>query len=138
MRFDDLSDSEWALIEDLFRPTHPRADRRGRPRIDARVLVNAVLWVLTTGDRWSRLPGRYPTPQTCRRRHDEWQASGALPQLIERLAAGGRTIALPERGEVVENTTAAAQPTHERLRGAFWINPEAWRPPASTVEMEKR
>jgi putative transposase len=131
MRFNDLDDREWALIEDLFRPVATRADRRGRPRIDARVAVNAVLWVLTTGETWSRVPGRYPTPQTCRRRYEEWQVNGTLSEAVERLTAAGRSIRLREQDAAADNTVASVSPAHERLRGAFWLNPESWRPPAN-------
>lgn len=60
--FDDLRDNEWALVEALFCSEPARSERRGRPRVEARSVVNAVLWVLSTGEGWSKLPGRYPSP----------------------------------------------------------------------------
>ena len=71
MMFDDLRDNEWALVEALFCAEPARSERRGRPRVEARAVVNAVLWVLSTGEGWSKLPGRYPSPPTCRRRFDD-------------------------------------------------------------------
>ena len=81
MLFDDLRDNEWALVEGLFCSEPARSERRGRPRVEARSVVNAVLWVLSTGEGWSKLPGRYPSPPTCRRRFDEWQADGTLAEI---------------------------------------------------------
>ena len=85
MLFDDLRDNEWALVEALFCAEPARSERRGRPRVEARAVVNAVLWVLSTGEGWSKLPGRYPSPPTCRRRFDEWQADGTLAEIVKRL-----------------------------------------------------
>ena len=128
MVFDDLRDNEWALVEALFCAEPARSERRGRPRVEARAVVNAVLWVLSTGEGWSKLPGRYPSPPTCRRRFDEWQADGTLAENVKRLGTSGREISL--RGRI--GATAAkppAPPSRDRLRGAFWTNPESWRAP---------
>ena len=128
MLFDDLRDNEWALVEALFCAEPARSERRGRPRVEARAVVNAVLWVLSTGEGWSKLPGRYPSPPTCRRRFDEWQADGTLAEIVKRLGTSGREISL--RGRI--GATAAKPPpppSRDRLRGAFWTNPESWRAP---------
>lgn len=128
MLFDDLRDNEWALVEALFCAEPARSERRGRPRVEARAVVNAVLWVLSTGEGWSKLPGRYPSPPTCRRRFDEWQADGTLAEIVKRLSTCGRQISL--RGRI--GASAAKPPTpqsRDRLRGAFWTNPESWRAP---------
>jgi putative transposase len=128
MVFDDLKDYEWALVETLFSDEPKRSERRGRPRVEARAVVNAVLWVLSTGEGWSKLPGRYPSPPTCRRRFDEWQSDGTLTELVKLLSCSGRQVSLRGRA----GTTVAkppAPPSRDRLRGAFWTNPESWRAP---------
>jgi putative transposase len=129
MLFDDLRDNEWALVEALFCEEPQRSERRGRPRVEPRAVVNAVLWVLSTGEGWSKLPGRYPSPPTCRRRFDEWQTDGTLNEMVKRLAGTGRQISLRGRaGAAVSKPPAPA--SRDRLRGAFWTNPESWRAPA--------
>jgi len=129
MLFDDLKDNEWALVEALFCAEPARSERRGRPRVEARAVVNAVLWVLSTGEGWSKLPGRYPSPPTCRRRFDEWQADGTLAEVVKRLSSNGREISL--RGRIGATATKPpSPPSRDRLRGAFWTNPESWRAPA--------
>jgi putative transposase len=128
MLFDDLRDNEWALVEALFCVEPARSERRGRPRVEARAVVNAVLWVMSTGEGWSKLPGRYPSPPTCRRRFDEWQADGTLTEIVKRLSACGRQVSL--RGRIGGSAVKPpAPPSRDRLRGAFWTNPESWRAP---------
>ncbi|MGI4901832.1 MAG: transposase [Janthinobacterium lividum] len=129
MAFDDLKDDEWSLVETLFCEEPKRGERRGRPRVEPRAVVNAVLWVLSTGEGWSKLPGRFPSPPTCRRRFDEWQADGTLDEMVTLLGRSGRQVSLRSRiGTSMLKT--AAPPSQHRLRGAFWTNPESWRAPA--------
>ena len=81
----DLTDAQWAVLEPTFRPRR-RPDRRGRPWTDPRAVLNGVLWVLRTGAPWHDLPRRYPPYQTCHRRFQQWQRSGRLDRLLQRLA----------------------------------------------------
>ena len=130
MHFEELSNEEWSLVAPIL-SAQPRAGvlKRGRPRIRTRVVANAVLWVLSTGEGWSKLPGRYPSPPTCRRRFDEWQADGTLGEIVKRLGACGRQISL--RGRIGASAAKPPAPrSSDRLRGAFWTNPESWRAPA--------
>lgn len=129
--FDDLTDSEWALVRDLFDREPSPSTRRGRPPVEARAVVNAVLWVLVSGQRWSRLPGWYPSQPTCRRRFDTWQADGKLAEMVRRLETSGRAISLRDKvSPAASKALAHKVPAHsfsERLRGAFWTNPASWR-----------
>ena len=45
-----LSDAKWALIEPHIPP------RKGRPGGDARLFLDALLWIGTTGSPWRDLP----------------------------------------------------------------------------------
>lgn len=128
MVFDDLKDHEWELVETLFSDEPKRSERRGRPRVEPRPVVNAVLWVLSTGEGWSKLPGRYPSPPTCRRRFEEWQADGTLNEMVKLLDCAGRHVSM--RGRTATSISKpAVTPSRDRLRGAFWTNPESWRAP---------
>ena len=128
MPFDDLRDAEWDVIGALLCDDPIRNERRGRPRVDSRAVINGVLWLLSTGEGWSKLPGRYPSPPTCRRRFEQWQGDGTLAEVFKRLASCGREVTL--RGCVVISPSKSATPASlDRLRGAFWTNPEVWRPP---------
>lgn len=94
MRCDELSDDEWERVEPLL---DDEPARRGRPRAEARRVVNAVLWVLSTGEGWGALPERFPSSPTCRRRFEAWLASGTFYEVIGRLRDGGRRVSLDGR-----------------------------------------
>ena len=128
IHFDDLTDSEWALIEGLFCNEVVAPDRSGRRRVEPRTVVNAVLWALATGHGWSRVPGWYPSRPTCRRRFEEWQADGTLAEIIRRLNAAGRKVAL--RGPVGDAFNhPPGNPDHKPLNGLAWTSPQTWRAP---------
>jgi transposase len=131
MFFSELSNEEWAKVSGLIGETEVREHRRGRPKAHPRTIVNAVLWILTTGETWSRLPSHYPTAPTCRRRFVDWQRTGTLIEIVEVLALGGRSFAYVPRQRVAEPAPRPEPATYEcdRLRGVFWQNPESWRTP---------
>jgi putative transposase len=131
--FNDLQDTEWDVIGALFCDDPMRNERRGRPRVDPREVVNGVLWLLSTGEGWSKLPGRYPSPPTCRRRFEKWQSDGTLAEMFRRLASCGREVQL--HGSIVVTAGKLPGPgSLDRLRGAFWTNPEVWCAPAQTAQ----
>jgi transposase len=81
----DLTDAQWSCLVPLFRPKRQK-DGRGRPWQDTRAVMNGVLWVLRTGAPWHDLPRRYPPYPTCHRRFQQWQRSGLLTHLLQKLA----------------------------------------------------
>jgi len=60
MEFVELSDEEWELIKPLL----PTKARVGRPRVDDRVVINGILYVLITGCRWMNMPVEYGSYKT--------------------------------------------------------------------------
>ena len=53
----DLTDAQWALIEDLIPPAKPG----GRPRkMSMREVMNGILYVLRSGCAWRMLPHDFP------------------------------------------------------------------------------
>jgi putative transposase len=57
----DLRDAEWALIA----PFMPAAKRIGRPRTtDLRAVVDAILYMASTGCQWRQLPKEFPPYST--------------------------------------------------------------------------
>ena len=68
----DLTDREWALIE----PFMPPPCRIGRPRkADLREVLNAVLYMASTGCQWRQLPKDFPPVSTVQRYSCEWRDS---------------------------------------------------------------
>ncbi|ACD16361.1 transposase [Paraburkholderia phytofirmans] len=138
MFFDELSNDEWALLAALVSDEPAvRLNRRGRPRAEPRIVANAVLWILTTGEPWSKLPGRYPSGPTCRRRFEEWQLNGTLLEMVRLLSQTGRTFAyVPQPAPPVAAKPAAPvaetpSVRDEHLRGVSWRSPESWQAPGS-------
>src|SRR6266705_4629017 len=84
-----VDDELWELIQPLL----PRRTRRyrhpGRRRLDDRCVLNGILFVLTTGIAWQRLPGElgFGSGMTCWRRLRDWQQAGVWQQLHEQLLA---------------------------------------------------
>jgi transposase len=89
----DLTEEQWKVVEALLPEVNQREDRRGRPRIPSRDVLNGILWVLRTGAPWHDMPERYPSYQTCHRRFQEWRETGAFEAILRELAAD-----LRERG----------------------------------------
>jgi transposase len=141
MFFDELSNDEWALLAALVSDEPAvRLNRRGRPRAEPRIVANAVLWILTTGEPWSKLPGRYPSGPTCRRRFEEWQLNGTLLEMVRLLSqTGRRTFAYIPQPAPPVGAKPAAKPApvaaeapsmrDEGLRGVSWKSPESWQTP---------
>jgi len=69
----DVSDTEWAQIEALL----PVPKRLGRPRTtQMRQVVNAMLYLLTTGCQWRLLPKEFPPFSTVQRFFYRWRDAG--------------------------------------------------------------
>jgi len=139
MFFDELSNDEWALLMALVSDEPAvRLNRRGRPRAEPRIVANAVLWILTTGEPWSKLPGRYPSGPTCRRRFEEWQLNGTLAEMIRLLSQTGRKFAYVPQPAPPVAAKPAPQPEavsvrDDAMRGVCWKSPESWQTPAGVT-----
>ncbi|WP_146009994.1 transposase [Burkholderia sp. WAC0059] len=142
MNFEELSDEEWMQVASLVSDEPPiRLNRRGRPRAEPRVVTNAVLWILTTGESWSRLPARYPSGPTCRRRFDEWHLNGTLAELVQLLSTRGRAfVYVPEAPPPETHSaeaSAGATADDDGLPTVFWKSPQAWQAPTADAPEEQ-
>jgi transposase len=87
-----VDDQFWRLLEPLL-PRPPRRYRHpGRRRLDDRKVLCGILFVLTTGIAWQRLPQElgYGSGMTCWRRLHEWQQAGVFLRLHQLLLANLR------------------------------------------------
>lgn len=85
MRRYELTDAEWARLEKYF-PERP-AGEPGRPRKNAREILNGIFWIARSGAAWRDLPERYGAWQTVYRRFCEWEESGLIEQIFHDLSA---------------------------------------------------
>jgi putative transposase len=77
----DLTDREWALVAPLL----PLAKTGGRPRTtDLRAVVNAILYIASSGAQWRMLPRDFPPVSTVQGYFYAWR-DGRLWQSINQL-----------------------------------------------------
>lgn len=83
----DVTDEEWHLILPLLPP-----DRRlGRPRkTDIREVVNALLYIGTTGCQWRFLPKDFPPFSTVQKYFYRWRDEGILRSINNSLVMAVR------------------------------------------------
>ena len=90
-----VPDDLWAAVEPLLPREQPKP-RGGRPRLPDRAALTGILFVLTTGTAWERLPAEMGcgSGMTCWRRLRDWYGAGVWRRLhhvlLDRLEAAGR------------------------------------------------
>jgi len=86
----DLTDGEWALIA----PFMPSPRRVGRPReVDLREVVNAILYLASTGCQWRMLPKDFPPVSTVQRYFYDWRDAGLWREISTTLVLRARELA---------------------------------------------
>lgn len=75
----ERSHAQWMCIRDLL---PGKAGDPGRTATDNRMFVNAVLWVLRSGARWSDLPPRYRPYKSVHKRFTRWAANGVWERVF--------------------------------------------------------
>lgn len=79
MRRHELSDAEWALIEELFPPT---GGKGGQWR-DHRMVMNGLFWRLRTGAPWRDIPERYGPRQAIYDRFNRYRRDETWDRIVE-------------------------------------------------------
>jgi len=83
----DMTDEEWALIE---RQLPPRR-RLGRPRkVCLRSVVEAILFILSTGCQWRALPKEFPPYSTVQGYFYAWRDGGRWQKIVAALVRRAR------------------------------------------------
>lgn len=76
-----VPDVLWAAIEPLL-PPEPAKPKGGRPRVNDRVALSGIVFVLRSGIPWEILPTEIGcSGMTCWRRLRDWQAAGVWTRL---------------------------------------------------------
>jgi transposase len=89
----DLTDGEWTLLA----PFMPAPSRLGRPRrTDLRHVVEALLYIASTGCQWRQLPKDFPPYSTVQGYFYRWAADGTLMRINHALVMASREAAARE------------------------------------------
>ena len=83
----DMRDAEWALIASSM----PPSKTTGRPRTTClRDVVDALLYIATTGCQWRMLPYGFPPVSTVRSYFYAWRDDGLLDVINQKLVEAAR------------------------------------------------
>lgn len=83
----DLTDAEWGLLQPLM----PSPSRIGRPReTDLRAVVNAILYMVSTGCQWRQLPKDFPPYSTVQGYFYGWSREGRFSSINYTLVMAAR------------------------------------------------
>ena len=77
-----LTDQQWAKIAGVI---HAGPRGRGRPALDDRNFIEAVLWFHRAGAPWRDLPWEFGPWKTVFNRFDRWSKQGRWTRLFEAL-----------------------------------------------------
>jgi transposase len=78
----DLTDDEWAHIAPLI----PSAKSGGNKRsVDVREVMNAIMYILSTGCQWRAIPKDLPPRSTVHNYFIWWQCDGVLDRIHDAL-----------------------------------------------------
>ena len=83
----EVTDEQWTIVEPFV---SVKAAETGRPRRDAREMLNGVLWILRTGAPWRDLPERYGPWETVFQYFNHGTYDRILEALQIRLDSEGR------------------------------------------------
>lgn len=79
----ELSTEQWEKIKNLL---PGKVGDRGRTAVDNRNFVNAVLWILRSGARWSDMPEeRYGKYKSVHKRFTRWAEKGVWEKIFQHL-----------------------------------------------------
>lgn len=76
-----LTDEQWEAIEDIF----PEPARTGRPPMEPRQAMDAIIWLNNTGAKWRDLPEELGKWRTVYGWFDLWNNNGILQKVVDRL-----------------------------------------------------
>lgn len=75
-----IPDALWERIRPLLPAPKPKK-KAGRPRMDDRQAMTAIVYLLRTGCQWSALPRCLGARSTVHDRYQEWRAAGVFQRM---------------------------------------------------------
>lgn len=83
----DTTEAEWEVLS----PHLPAPCKRGRPRtVDLRAIVNAILYIATTGCQWRMVPKEFPAWTTVQGYFYRWRDDGVWSTINHHLVMAAR------------------------------------------------
>lgn len=118
----EVKDLQWLRIEPML---PGKAGDPGRTAADNRLFVNAVLWVLRSGARWSDLPERYGRFKSVHKRFTRWSRAGVWERVFGELSRDRDNEYLMIDSAIVRTHAQAATGQKGDAKTSLWGVPEA-------------
>jgi putative transposase len=84
----DVTNEQWRIIKRLL----PRRSRRGRPPVDRRRIMDAIMYVVRSGCQWRLLPRDFPNWSTVYGIFRRWRLAGVWQKIHDALRAQVRRL----------------------------------------------
>lgn len=109
----ELTNKEWEAIQPML---PEQGQHGGRPRLDDRTVINAILWVLGTGAPWRDLPETYGVWNTIYNRFQLWTKMGIWEDIYNTVIQSAKRGSNVEFAAIIEvdSTTCKA---HQHAAG---------------------
>jgi transposase len=110
----ELTDTEWERVKGLMPPQN--TGKKGRPPIDNRLMLNAMIWLARSGCPWRDLPERFPPWESVYSRFRKWIDDGVLDNIfrifaleaeLEELSLDGSVVRAHQHSAGVKKTKSA-------------------------------
>jgi transposase len=75
-----ISDELWGVIASILAEVDP-PKKTGRPRVDARRTLDAIIFRLRSGCQWNQLPERFPDDSSVHRTFQRWVRLGLFERI---------------------------------------------------------
>ena len=82
-KFSALTDSQWQIVEKII-------DNKRARQHSLRTIVDAILWINTTGSQWRNMDSKYPPWQTVYYHFRQFKLRGIWEELLDYLAVNER------------------------------------------------
>lgn len=116
-----VKDLQWLRIAPML---PGKVGDPGRTAADNRLFVNAVLWVLRSGARWSDLPERYGRFKSVHKRFTRWSRAGVWERVFDALSRDRDNEYLMIDSAIVRAHAQAATGQKGAVRTRLWGVPE--------------
>jgi putative transposase len=83
----ELSNQQWKHLKKLLPAPKKQVDGPGRPPLELREVINAILYVMRSGCSWGLLPNDYPNHKSVYHYYNTWSREGVWQQIHVKLVS---------------------------------------------------